>query len=103
MPLVFKEVDEAKISKAKADIKSIQTAIMMFYKDTKKWPIYVNEGGELRDNVTLLISDGNEPRAIEENCDTRVKSNLKDHLSRQLSKALYLSIKFFHKHLLQFI
>jgi len=34
VPLVFKEVDEAKISKAKADIKTIQTATM-FYKDTK--------------------------------------------------------------------
>lgn len=80
VPLVFKEVDESKISKAKADVKSIQTAIMMFYKDTKKWPWYVNEGGVLKDNVTLLVSDGNYPANYDTNFDARVISNLRDHL-----------------------
>lgn len=80
VPLVFKEVDEAKISKAKADVKTIQTAIMMFYKDTKKWPWYVNEGGELKDSVTVLISDGNLPANFQDNCDTRTQSNIREHL-----------------------
>lgn len=80
VPLIFKEIDESKISKAKAEVKSIQTAIMIFYKDTKKWPMYVDEGGVLKDNVTVLLSDGDEPKGLDYNCDTRVKSYLKDHL-----------------------
>lgn len=80
VPLVFKEVDESKISKAKADVKTIQTAIMMFYKDTKKWPYYVNVNGELQNNVTLLVTDGNKPANIDVNSDATIESNLRDHL-----------------------
>lgn len=38
VPMIFKEVDEAKIARANADCKSIATALQVFRKDTGKWP-----------------------------------------------------------------
>lgn len=38
VPMIFNQIDEAKISRAQGDCKSISTAIMMFRKDTGKWP-----------------------------------------------------------------
>jgi general secretion pathway protein G len=38
VPMIFNQIDEAKISRAQGDCKSISTAIMMFRKDTAKWP-----------------------------------------------------------------
>jgi general secretion pathway protein G len=80
VPLVFKEVDEAKLSKAKADAKTIQTAIMMFYKDNQKWPKYTNDGGNMIGDVTLLRSDGNFPNDVDANFDTTKISTIKNHL-----------------------
>ncbi|MDP2156617.1 MAG: type II secretion system protein GspG [Nitrospirota bacterium] len=39
VPLIFKEIDESKISRASADVKSISTAMLVFKKDTGQWPI----------------------------------------------------------------
>ncbi|MCX7770292.1 MAG: type II secretion system protein GspG [Proteobacteria bacterium] len=80
VPLVFKEVDESKISKAKADLKTIQTAIMMFYKDNQKWPKYENDGGTLVESVTLLRTDGGLPNDIDAYFDTTLIKMLKNHL-----------------------
>lgn len=80
VPLVFKEVDESKISKAKADVKTIQTAIMMFYKDNQKWPRYTNDGGTLVENITLLRTNGNFPEEVDANFDTTQIGVLKNHL-----------------------
>ena len=38
VPMIFKEIDEARITRATADIKSIQTAILVMKKDTGSWP-----------------------------------------------------------------
>lgn len=76
VPLVFKEVDESKISKAKADVKSIQTAIMMFYKDTQMWPNLISGGG----NATLLRTEGNIPNDPDGNFDISSSSRIREHL-----------------------
>jgi general secretion pathway protein G len=38
VPMIFNQIDEARIARAQGDSKSISTAIMMFRKDTAKWP-----------------------------------------------------------------
>ncbi len=38
VPLIFKEIDEAKITRANADVASISTAIAVMRKDTGLWP-----------------------------------------------------------------
>jgi general secretion pathway protein G len=44
VPLVFDRIEEAKLAKAQADVKSIASAIVMFHKDTGTWP-FCNTGG----------------------------------------------------------
>jgi general secretion pathway protein G len=58
VPMIFKEIDEAKITRATADMKSIQTAIMVFRKDTGKWPVLSDD---CTTKVTLLEGNGNPP------------------------------------------
>ena len=58
VPLIFKEIDESKLSRAAADVKSISTAIMVFKKDTGKWPAYLDD---CTTQVTLLVGAGNDP------------------------------------------
>lgn len=41
VPMIFRQIDEAKISRAEADCKSISTAVLLFRKDTGKWPYYL--------------------------------------------------------------
>jgi len=38
VPLIFKEIDESKITRAAADVKSISTAMLVLRKDTGSWP-----------------------------------------------------------------
>ena len=38
VPMIFNQIDEAKIARAQADCKSISTAILLFRKDLGKWP-----------------------------------------------------------------
>jgi general secretion pathway protein G len=59
VPLIFKEIDEARITRAAADIKSISTAILVMKKDTGKWPNLVNDGsGNCSGGTTLLYGGG---------------------------------------------
>ncbi len=58
VPLIFKEIDKARITRATADTKSIQTAIMVFRKDTSKWPALAED---CTTKVTLLEGRGNPP------------------------------------------
>ncbi|MGC2062264.1 MAG: type II secretion system protein GspG [Thermodesulfovibrionales bacterium] len=39
VPIIFKEIDEARKTRAAADVKSISTALMVLRKDTGQWPI----------------------------------------------------------------
>ena len=38
VPMIFNQIDEAKITRAKGDVKAIQSAIFAFRKDTGTWP-----------------------------------------------------------------
>lgn len=58
VPLIFKEIDEARITRVTADTKSISSAIFVFKKDTSQWPVM---NGTCRPTLTLLSGDGNLP------------------------------------------
>jgi len=55
VPLILKEIDEARITRAYADVRSISTAVIILKKDTGKWP---NLDGSCDPNVTMLLGDG---------------------------------------------
>lgn len=40
VPMIFSQVEESRTSKAKGDVKTIQTAFQMFRRDVGKWPYY---------------------------------------------------------------
>jgi general secretion pathway protein G len=40
VPVIFNQIDEAKISRAEAECKAISSALLMFRKETAKWPLY---------------------------------------------------------------
>lgn len=61
IPLVLKEIDESRISRAYGDIRSISTALLVFRKDTGKWQ---NLDAACTAAVTLLKSDGTLPANI---------------------------------------
>lgn len=58
VPLIFKEIDEARITRAIADVKSISTAMMVFKKDTAQWPALSDD---CTTRITLLEGKGNPP------------------------------------------
>jgi general secretion pathway protein G len=58
VPLIFKEIDEARLSRAAADVRSIYAAMLVFKKDTANWP---SMDATCADNVTLLVGKGSFP------------------------------------------
>jgi general secretion pathway protein G len=54
VPMIFNQVDEARIARAQGDLKTIQTSILTFRKDTAAWP---NKDTATTTAVTLLYSD----------------------------------------------
>lgn len=64
VPLILKEIDEARITRAYADARSLSSAIIVLKKDAGKWP---NLSGTCVADVTLLHGDG----AIPGDADTR--------------------------------
>ncbi|MBC8019083.1 MAG: type II secretion system protein GspG [Verrucomicrobia bacterium] len=54
VPMIFNQIDEAKVTRALGDMKSIQSGIMIFKKDTGSWPDKTAPGVV---GVTLLYSD----------------------------------------------
>ncbi|HUJ18869.1 MAG TPA: type II secretion system protein GspG [Nitrospirota bacterium] len=64
VPLIFKEIDEAKITRASADIRSITSALIVMKKDTGMWPNLVNGGGACSAGVTLLYGGGVLPAGL---------------------------------------
>ena len=52
VPLIFKEIDESRITRATADIKSIATSMLVLKKDTGQWPV----SSACANNVTILNS-----------------------------------------------
>jgi len=57
VPLIFKEIDASRVSKAQADIKSISSAITVLKKDTGDWPVSANCGS----NITIILGSGTMP------------------------------------------
>lgn len=83
VPLIFKEIDESKITRASADVKSISAAILVFRKDTGAWPLM--DGGCVP-NVTFLSGSGNIPEDLAAmGYDTSVPSSYDSHLSADVS------------------
>lgn len=58
VPIIFKEIDEAKITRAAADIRSISSALIVLKKDTGQWPVYDNACNQ---TATLVAGSGNVP------------------------------------------
>ncbi len=59
VPMIFNQIDEAKITRAQAECKSISTAIMAFRKDTSKWPYFVES--DCSSTYATLEGPGNAP------------------------------------------
>jgi general secretion pathway protein G len=79
VPLIFKEIDESRITRASADIRSISSAMIVFRKDIAAWPVM---DATCTANVTLLNGDGNLPANLAAfGFDPTVTSSLNDHLS----------------------
>ncbi|MBI5075982.1 MAG: type II secretion system protein GspG [Nitrospirae bacterium] len=57
VPLIFKEIDESKISRAAADVRSISTALIVLKKDTGNWPVT----SVCNNAMTLMKGDGSLP------------------------------------------
>lgn len=38
VPMIFNQIDEAKVTRAQADCRAISSAVLMFRKEMKKWP-----------------------------------------------------------------
>ncbi|MGD0885751.1 MAG: prepilin-type N-terminal cleavage/methylation domain-containing protein [Thermodesulfovibrionales bacterium] len=53
VPLILKQIDESRITRATADIRSISNAMIIFKKDTGQWP---NLDATCQPNVTVLLS-----------------------------------------------
>ena len=78
VPLIFKEINESRVTRAAADIRSISTAVMVFNKDTAKWPVM---NADCTESVTLLTGDGNLPANLAAlGYDTGVTRSFNDHL-----------------------
>lgn len=58
VPMIFSQIDEAKITRAEGDAKSIGSAVQVFRKDTGQWP---NKGNGCLADVTLLVGSGTLP------------------------------------------
>jgi general secretion pathway protein G len=79
IPMVLKEIDESRITKAQADVRSILTSIVVFKKDTAQWPVMdVN----CDPNVTLLVGSGLQVSNLAAfGFDAASTSNFSDHLT----------------------
>jgi general secretion pathway protein G len=57
VPIIFKEIDESKKTRAAADVKSISSALFVLKKDTGQWPVSTN----CVPAVTMLTGKGTVP------------------------------------------
>ncbi len=61
-PMIFRQIDDAKLSRAEADAKSISSAILVFRKDVGVWPNL--SGAACLPATTLLKGQGNLPQGL---------------------------------------
>lgn len=62
VPMIFSQIDEARIARAEADAKSISSAMLTFRKDTGVWPNL--SGASCTAATTLLYGAGAEPASL---------------------------------------
>jgi len=78
VPLILKEIDESRVSRAYGDIRSISAAILVFKKDTGQWP---DMDANCQHTVTLLRGVGSLPQDFAaKNFSNAVESTYNDHL-----------------------
>lgn len=59
-PMVFKHLEDAKLTRAQNETESIATAVLSYYKDVGTWP-YTNVNGPAGNSVTRAVSSANVP------------------------------------------
>lgn len=57
-PMVFRHLEDSKITKAQNESETIATAILSYYKDTGRWPV-TNLNGPTGNNVNRVITSAN--------------------------------------------
>jgi len=77
VPLIFKEIDESKITRAAADVRSISSALIILKKDTGQWPV----SATCTNTVTLLNGSGSMPSALAAGWDNTTMHDINDYLS----------------------
>lgn len=83
VPMIFKEIDESKITRASADVRSISSAIFVFRKDIGQWPVM---DSTCTANLTLLVGLGNIPNgAVAHGFDQTVQDYYNNHLPQDLN------------------
>ena len=79
VPLIFKEIDESRITRASADIKSMSAAMIVFRKDNAAWPVM---DATCNPNVSFLRGDGNlDPNLAALGFDTSKTAMYDDYFS----------------------
>jgi len=58
-PMVFRHLEDAKISKAQNETEVIATAVLSYYKDVGKWPI-TNTNGPAGNGINRVVSSSNQ-------------------------------------------
>ncbi len=61
-PMIFSQIDEAKLARAEADAKSISSAVLTFRKDLGVWPNL--SGADCGPNTTLINGQGTLPQGL---------------------------------------
>jgi len=62
-PMIFSQIDDAKLARAEADAKSISSASFVFRKDIGRWPNWDNACSP---NATLVVGTGNLPSGVDD-------------------------------------
>lgn len=57
-PMVFKHLEDAKLSRAQNETETLATAVLSYYKDTGTWP-YTNANGPTGNGVARVVSSAN--------------------------------------------
>ncbi|MBK7188455.1 MAG: type II secretion system protein GspG [bacterium] len=57
-PMVFKHLEDAKLTRAQNETESVATAVLSYYKDTGAWP-YTNVNGPTGNGVSRALSSTN--------------------------------------------
>jgi general secretion pathway protein G len=90
VPMILKEIEESRITRATADVRSIYTSLVVFKKDTANWPMLSDDCTTL---ITLLEGNGNPPDndITSIGYDTSISKSFNDYF--QSNNGCYLNWK----------